>query len=232
MSPRFRNLLTHPKFWRIVGFVSSLIGTLCYAQSLISFQHVGDEKNHTLKISLYGVVSFTIIFVMLFARKGRFSKSFPLKALVGVLALMLTSLYNFVSDKDNNNKGPNERKTDVFNLISNGSFALMLLSLSKQIDLGCEGELLSFYLGCLTIQLMKINMGFVLVGAAYCYLLNILHSYADSNSDYNEASCHEGHVAIEIDNAKGEERSEQQLYSILGVEIKSDDEGNVMYYYP
>ncbi|KAJ1386245.1 Exocyst complex component Exo70 [Sesbania bispinosa] len=218
MYERFRNLLTHPKFWRIVGFVSSVIGMLCYAWSL-SFEHVG-EKYHILKISLYGVVSFTIIFVMFFARKGlgRFSKSFLLKALVGVLALMLTSLYNFFSDKDSN------QKTDVFNLISNGSFALMLLSLSKQIDLGFELELLNFYLGCLTIQLMKINLGFVLVGAAYCYLLNVLHSYSDFNQEIRTAS-NEEHVAIEIETPKVEERGGPivQLYSILGIEIKNEE---------
>ncbi|KAJ1437557.1 Exocyst complex component Exo70 [Sesbania bispinosa] len=196
---------------------------LCYAWSL-SFEHVG-EKYHILKISLYGVVSFTIIFVMFFARKGylgRFSKSFLLKALVGVLALMLTSLYNFFSDKDSN------QKTDIFNLISNGSFALMLLSLSKQIDLGFELELLNFYLGCLTIQLMKINLGFVFVGAAYCYFLNVLHSYSDFNQEIRTSS-NEEHLAIEIDTAKVEERggldNDQigKFYSILGIEIKDEE---------
>ncbi|XP_027333904.1 exocyst complex component EXO70B1-like [Abrus precatorius] len=226
MSPRFRKLLTQPKFWRSVGFVSSVIGMLCYAWALV-LDHFG-EKYHILKISLYGVVSFTVICVMLFPKVLRFTKSFLLKALVGLLALMLTSLYNFFSDKDSNTK------ICVLSLISNASFALMLLSLSKQNDLGFEPELLNFYLGCLTIQLMKVNLWFILVGATYCYFLNVLHSHSDFKLEIGRDSGHEEHVAIEIDTAMGEEREAntdhiEQLYFFLGIDIKNDDEDTVLY---
>ncbi|XP_061365070.1 exocyst complex component EXO70B1-like isoform X2 [Gastrolobium bilobum] len=223
MSAPFRNLTTQAKLWRIVGLVSSVIGMLCYAWSLSS-KNV-DGKYHVLKISLYGVVSFTIICVMLFARKVRFSNNFLLVALVEVFALMLTSLYNFFSDKDL------DKTLDVFSLISNGSFALVLLSIMKQIDLPFEAELLNFYLGCLVTQLMNINLGLVLVGAAYCYFLNVLRSYSDIELEIGTAS-HEEHVAIQIDTGKGEEREADtdhtsQLYLLLGIEIKNEE--TVMY---
>ncbi|KAK2376581.1 exocyst complex component EXO70B1 [Trifolium repens] len=52
----------------------------------------------------------------------------------------------------------------------------MSLSLSRQIQCGFEVDLMSFYLGCLILQLMKINYLLAIVGVCYSYCLIILRS--------------------------------------------------------
>ncbi|QHO27825.1 hypothetical protein DS421_7g211350 [Arachis hypogaea] len=153
--------LHHKRVWRVTGFVASVNGFLCYAMSS-SFKHLFGEWN-LLKTILYTLLSFSISTMMLFPKKCRLSKSFLLKAYVGVLVLLLTSLYSFFDDKSNNGK------PDLLSMISSASFAFMSLSLSRQIDLGFEAELLNFFLGCLTIQLTKINLMLSIVAAIFCY---------------------------------------------------------------
>ena len=189
------SLLKKPQLWRFMGFVSSVIGLICYALSS-PFKHIFGEWKFW-KILLYSLASFIICIMVLYAKKWRLSRSFMLKAHVGFLVLMLTSVYSFFCDRGVNGK------PDVLGLISCTAFAMMSFSLSRQIDMGFEVDLLNFFLGCLTIQLMKINLLLALVGAAFCYILIVLRSSLDSQQQHigTSRTTNIDHVAIEIDAA-------------------------------
>ncbi|XP_061365189.1 uncharacterized protein LOC133308569 [Gastrolobium bilobum] len=191
------NRLNQKKLWRVVGFMSSIVGLLCYALSS-SFKHLFGELNF-LKIILYTVVSFIISNMMLFLKKWKLSRSFLQKAHVGVLVLLLTSLYSFEIDKAVNGK------PDLLSLISSAAFALMSLCLSKQINLGFETDLLNFFLGCLTVQLMKINLILCIITAIFSYSLMVLYSKLGSQSEIGTLEM-DNHVIVEIDAADGVER--------------------------
>jgi len=101
-----------------------------------------------------------------------------LTAHLGVLVLLLTSLYSFASDKDL--KG----KPDLLSMISCASFALLMsFCLSRPIDLGFESDLLNFFLGILTVQLMKINLMLSILAAIFYYSIMILRSKIDSRNE-------------------------------------------------
>ncbi|RDX70803.1 WRKY transcription factor WRKY24, partial [Mucuna pruriens] len=106
---------------------------------------------------------------------------------------------SFVSDKAVSGK------PDLLSLISCGAFALMSLCLSRQIDLGFEADLLNFFLGCLTVQLMKINLMLSIFAAIFCYCFLVLRSKLDSQSQIGTIG-REDHVTVEIDVAEGGER--------------------------
>lgn len=175
-----------------MGFISSIIGLLCFAVSS-SFQHLFGEWNF-LKIIVYTILSVSMSSMILFLKKWKLSRSFLVKAHVGVLVLLLTSLYSFFSDKNVNGK------PDVLSLISCAAFALMSFCLSRQIDLGFEVDLLNFFLGCLTVQLMKINLMLSIIAAIFCYSLMVLRSKLDSQSEIGTPRM-EDHVTIEVDSA-------------------------------
>ncbi|KAK7372186.1 hypothetical protein VNO80_05557 [Phaseolus coccineus] len=196
MSVRNFNPLEQKRLCRVVGFISSVIGLICYALSS-SFNHIFGEWN-LLKIILYTMVSFSISSFMLFMKKWKRSRCFSLKVHVGVLVLLLTSFYSFVSDKSANGK-PNG-----LSLISCGAFALMSLCLSRQIDLGFGADLLNFFLGCLTVQLMEINLVLFIVAAILCYCFMILRS-KESESEIGTVAM-EDHVTIELGTADSGER--------------------------
>lgn len=187
-------MIVQKKLWRIVGFLSSVIGLICYALSS-SFNHLFGEWNF-LKIILYAVISFSISSIMLLLKKWKLSKSFMLKAHVGVLVLLITSVYSFVSDKAVNGK------PDMLSLISCFAFAFMSLCLSKEIDLGFGADLLNFFLGCLTVQLMHIHLMLSIVAAIFCYCFMFFRSKLDSQSQIGTVEV-EDHVNIEIDAEDG-----------------------------
>ncbi|XP_027333695.1 uncharacterized protein LOC113848406 [Abrus precatorius] len=194
------------KLWRVLGFLSSVIGLICYALSS-SFKHIFGEWN-LLKITLYTMVSFCISSMMLFLKTWNLSKSFLMKAHVGVLVLLLTSFYSFVYDKDENGK------PDLLSLISCGALAFMSLCLSRQIDLGFEADLLNFFLGCLTVQLMMINLMLSIVAAIFCYCLMVLRSKFESKTHVGTRRM-EDHVNIDIDAAEEVEREADDNTSVL-----------------
>ncbi|XP_004490676.1 uncharacterized protein [Cicer arietinum] len=201
-----RVIIIQKKQWRILGFFSSIIGLISYALSS-SFIHLFGEWNF-IKIIIYAMVSFTISVMMLFLKKWKLSRRFLLKAHLGVLVLLLTSLYSFVSD----NKALNG-KPDLLSLISSASFALMSFCLSRQIDLGFESDLLNFFLGCLTLQLMKINLMLSIVAAIFCYSLMVLRSKFESRPAIGNLRM-EDDVAIEIFDAEdNNNRNELKNYS-------------------
>jgi len=189
------SFLNHPLVWRLTGFISSIIGLLCYALSS-SFKHLFGDWN-LLKIFLYGIVSFITCCTVLLAKKFQLSRSLILKAHVAFLVLMLTSLYSFFYDKEVN------AKSDVLGLISCAAFALMSLSLSRQIDLGFEVDLLNFFLGCLTVQLMNFNLMLASIGGVFCYFVIVLRSSLDLQQGGGSVdSTVTDHVAIEIESVE------------------------------
>ncbi|XP_050878675.1 exocyst complex component EXO70B1 isoform X2 [Lathyrus oleraceus] len=103
-------------------------------------------------------------------RTWRDSRCLRFKAHSPFLVLVITSFYSFFSDKVLTGK------PDLYSPISYAAFALMALSLSRQIQCGFEVDLMYFYLGCLIVQLMKIKLWFAIIGACYSYCLIILRS--------------------------------------------------------
>ncbi|KAL2317414.1 hypothetical protein Fmac_031290 [Flemingia macrophylla] len=76
----------------------------------------------------------------------------------------------------------------------------MSLCLLRQIGPGFESDLLNFFLGCLTVQLMKINLKLSIIAAIFCYCFIALRFKLDSRSQIRTLGA-EDHVNIEIDAA-------------------------------
>ncbi|XP_045832142.1 uncharacterized protein LOC123923498 [Trifolium pratense] len=157
-----------PKIWRFVCFISSVVGFLCYALSS-SFNHLFGNWN-LLKISLFTVFGLLICLTILFARTSHtFGTSLPYKTHLVFLVFAISTVYSFFFDKANG-------KPDLYCLIY-VAFAIMSLCLSKQTHFGFEVDLLYFFCGCLTLQLMKIKLFLVIVGLSFSYSLIILRFY-------------------------------------------------------
>jgi hypothetical protein len=60
----------------------------------------------------------------------------------------------------------------------------MSLCLSKQTHFGFEVDLLYFFCGCLTLQLMKIKLQFFILVAGLSYAIFILHSSFSSAKEF------------------------------------------------
>ncbi|XP_028804873.1 uncharacterized protein LOC114759785 [Neltuma alba] len=196
---RIPSPLIHRKLWRFLGLFSSLVGLICYALSS-SFRQLFGEWN-SFKLIIYCVVSLCITSLFLFSQKLRLSRSFLLKVHLGFLVLMITTFYSFFSDKSVRGK------PDIFSLISCASFSLMSLSLSKHTNLGFEGDLLTFFLGCLTVQLMKVHLMLGFLAAIFCYFIIVLRSRPCPNQSQIEATQAQDHqsvsqIEMEIDSVR------------------------------
>ncbi|KAK7276066.1 hypothetical protein RIF29_17198 [Crotalaria pallida] len=176
-----------PKIRRLIGFVSAVIGLVCYALSS-SFNHLFGQWN-LFKIFLYSCFSFIICLATLFAKVWQFTTSLLFKAVMAVLVLMATSVYSFFYDKAVTGK------PDAYILISCVAFAIMFLSLSKQTRCGFQMDLSNFFLGCLIIQLMKINVLLAILGAALSYAIIIFRSSLDATP---ESEFSEDHLVVQV----------------------------------
>ncbi|KAF7833807.1 exocyst complex component EXO70B1-like [Senna tora] len=225
-SNRIRNLLIiHQQLWRILGFISSVVGLLSYAWSS-SFNNLFGEWT-PFKIFLYTLVSFIITNITLFPNNQYFikhSKSFLFKSHLSFFALLLTSFYSYLCDKsqeNNNNNGSS--KPDILGLISSAAFAFMSLCLSLlHIPLGFETDLLQFYLELFILQFVQISFKLALIGAAFCYSLIFLQSYSQHNHNScnldldQQPNSNTVEIGIGIDHTFPRDQTEQ-LYSILGI---------------
>ncbi|KAK7276045.1 hypothetical protein RIF29_17176 [Crotalaria pallida] len=203
-----------PEVCRFVGFVSAVVGLLCYALSS-SFNHLFGHWNF-LKIFIYSCFSFIIIFMTMFAKVWKFSTSSTLfKTRMAVLVLLATTVYSYFYDKAVN------QKPDAYIVISCAAFAFMSLSLSKQSQCGCEVDLLNFFLGCLTLLLMKINLWLFFVGAGFSYSLIILRSSLDATPQSGFST---DYIAIQVDS------QEVNTNSVIQVDSKhiNTDSANQM----
>ncbi|OIW04389.1 hypothetical protein TanjilG_32581 [Lupinus angustifolius] len=187
VSTHIRRWLMQTEIWRIVGFVSAVVGLLCYALSS-SFNLLFGDWNF-FKIFLYCVFSFIICFITLFAKVGQFSTSTLFKTRLAVLLSLATTVYSFFYDKALN------QKPDLYILISCAAFAVMCISLSKQTQWGCEKDLVNYFLGCLIILLMKINLWLFFIGAAFSYSLVIFSSSLDATP---QSGFSEDHIVIQV----------------------------------
>ncbi|KAK2376573.1 exocyst complex component EXO70B1 [Trifolium repens] len=192
---QIRRWLMHTKVWKFVAFVSAVVGLLCYALSS-SFNHLFGNWN-LWKIILYTIFSFIISLMILYANLWNRSRSLRFKADTAFLVLTITSVYSFFFDKVVNGK------PDAYSLISCVAFAIMSMSLSRQSQCGFEVDLLYFFLGCLTLLLMKIKLPLVFVGAGFSYSLIIIRSSFSSMNNVVENNYFglqgENSVVIEMD---------------------------------
>jgi len=176
--------VTQPMIWRCVCCVSSVVGLLCYALSS-SFNHLFGNCNF-FKVFLYSVFSFIICLAILFANKCHTSSTnLSLKAHLVFLVFIITTVYSFFFDKANG-------KPDLYSLISSAAFSIMSLSLSKITHFGFEIDLLYFFCGYLTLQLMKIKLVLVIVGASFSYTLIIFRYYLGKPRESG------GHLGLQI----------------------------------
>ncbi|CAI8615948.1 unnamed protein product [Vicia faba] len=115
--------------------------------------------------------------MIFYANIWKSSSSLRFKAHTAFLVLTITYVYSFFFDKVVNGK------PDAYSLVSCASFAIMSLSLSRRTHCGVEIDLLYFFLGCLIVQLMKISLQLLILGAGFSYSLIILHSSLSSTDD-------------------------------------------------
>ncbi|KAJ1417958.1 NB-ARC domain protein [Sesbania bispinosa] len=119
--------------WRLVGLASSVVGLLCNAWSP-SFNCLIGGWN-SFKFFLYGVLSLVLCVTILFAKQSSLSMQLVQhKTFLRFVVLMITSVYSSFYNKAVNGK------PEMFSLVSNATFALVSLSLSKLIKFGFEME--------------------------------------------------------------------------------------------
>ncbi|KAI4328143.1 hypothetical protein L6164_020525 [Bauhinia variegata] len=107
----------------------------------------------------------------------------------------------------------------MLNLISCGAFALMSMSLSRQLELGFDAGMFNFFLGCFLVTVMKMNFRLAPVAAIFCYLL------------VNFRSCSNCFLKIlgrEIERADVESGSNMEANRIHGRD-KADDNDDGMH---
>ncbi|KAK7321388.1 hypothetical protein VNO77_31991 [Canavalia gladiata] len=172
MLIQIQRWLMMPKVWRFVCFISCVIGLLCYALS--SSFNLLFGKWMWWKILLYIVFSFFIGLAFLFLKPWERSTSPRLETHMAYLVLMMTSVYSFFFDKEASGKA------DAYSLVSTAAFAIMSLGLSKLSHCGFEVDLLYFFCAFLVLQLIKVKLWLVIVGAGFTYSLFTLRSYLDT----------------------------------------------------
>ncbi|KAK7321393.1 hypothetical protein VNO77_32002 [Canavalia gladiata] len=204
MPIRILKWLMQPKVWRFVCFTSSVVGLFFYALSS-SFNHLFGKWN-LWKILIYSTFSFIICLAILFAKVWQRSPSLRFKAHMAFLVLIITSVYSFFFDRVVNGK------PDSYSLISCAAFAIMSLSLSRQTHCGIEVDLLYFFSGCLIIQLMKIKLLLVVVGACFSYTLIILRCYLDASEESDRFRVLvQDQVVIQIDSHSQETNTDNAI---------------------
>ncbi|KAK7252426.1 hypothetical protein RIF29_36352 [Crotalaria pallida] len=127
---------------------------------------------------IYSVVSSIISILMLFVQSCRWkvAKTILMKAHIGFLIVTLTSLYSYWEDRSEEGK-VEKGFGRVMNLTSTGAFALMAMSLSRQLQLGFEVGIFNFLIRCFLVTVMKMN--FKLAPFVFCYLLVNIRSFSD-----------------------------------------------------
>ncbi|XP_047154852.1 exocyst complex component EXO70B1-like [Vigna umbellata] len=185
--------LKRPKVLRLVCLASSVVGLLCYALSS-SFKYLLGNWSWW-KMLIYIVFSFIICLAVLFTPARSSSTSLRLEAHLAFLVLIITSVYSFFFD--NVVKG----KPDAYSLISCAAFATMSLGLSNLTQFGFQIDLLYFFCGGLTVQLMKIKLWLVTVGGGFTYSLLQLRHYPSYTQGENLQLLNQNHVIIQVDDS-------------------------------
>ncbi|KAK7372138.1 hypothetical protein VNO80_05508 [Phaseolus coccineus] len=202
---------------RLVCLASSIVGLICYAFS--------STFNHLLgnwiwwKMFLYIVFSFIICLAVLFSPGRSSSTSLRLEAHLSFLVLIVTSVYSFLFD--NVVKG----KPDAYSLISCAAFAIMSLGLSNLTQLGFQIDLLYFFCGFLTVQLMKIKLWLVIVGGGFSYCLLLLRYYPRDTQGQNLQLQVQNQVIIQVDDSESQmsQHADADVDSTLGTSPEDGD---------
>ncbi|KAL4395703.1 hypothetical protein HN51_000198 [Arachis hypogaea] len=148
--------LTRKEVWRFaLSIASAIVGLLFYALSSLFNDLFG--KWNALKIILYMVFSLIVLFVVWFAKQVSFLGQHR-GVRVTFLVWASTTVYSFYSDKAS--KGT----PDAYSVVSCFAFAIM------SFCCGFE-ELLYFFCGVLTAQLMKTKMLLGVMGISFSYFL-------------------------------------------------------------
>ncbi|KAL2317424.1 hypothetical protein Fmac_031300 [Flemingia macrophylla] len=173
---RIKSWLQQPKVWRFVCFVLSIIGVFLFALSSTFNDLFGQWK--WWKIFLYIVFSSTSCLAVFFTKAWPPSASLSLEARVGFSFLMVTSFYSFYFDK------LVKVKPDAYSLVSLATFAIMSVGLSRVIHFGFGVDLLYYFCGLLTVQLMKIKFWLFIVGGSFsCPLIRLCYTPLINNRD-------------------------------------------------
>ncbi|XP_057726619.1 exocyst complex component EXO70B1-like [Arachis stenosperma] len=109
--------------------------------------------------------------------------------------LTITSVYSYFSDKAM--KG----KPDAYSVTSYAAFAVTSLSLQRQSEshFGFEVDLLYFFLGCVIVRFMKIDLWLGFVGIGFSYSLIILRSSLDAPAQNRHQTFHDQqHLVVEV----------------------------------
>jgi len=193
MLSKILRWLKKPKVWRIVSLASSVVGLLCYALSS-SFKHLLGNWSWW-KMLLYILFSFIICLAVLFTPARSSSISFRLESHLAFLVLITTSVCSFLFDKMV--KG----KPDAYSVISWAAFATMSLGLSNLTQFGFQIDLLYFFCGGLTVQLMKIKLWLVTVGGGFSYLLLQLRHHPSDTDGENLRLQDQNQVIIQVNDS-------------------------------
>jgi hypothetical protein len=86
----------------------------------------------------------------------------------------------------------------VYNMVSDAAFAFMSLGLSQQSNLGFEVDLLYFFCGYLTVQLMTIKLFLIVAGGSFSYFLIMLRFYLNSPIDRRVQQDQDSALIIQI----------------------------------
>jgi len=164
---------------------------------------------------LYIVFSFIICLAVLFAPARSSSSSHRLEVHLAFLVLVTTSVYSFFWDKVV--KG----KPDAYSLISCAAFATMSLGLSNLTQFGFQIDLLYFFCGGLTVQLMKIKLWLVIVGGGFSYSLLQLRDYPRDTPEENLQLQEQNQVIIQVDDSGSVSNSSHD--STLGTSPEDED---------
>ncbi|KAL2317429.1 hypothetical protein Fmac_031305 [Flemingia macrophylla] len=182
---RIKSWLQQPKVWRFVCFVLSIIGMLCFALSSTFNDIFG--KWRRWKIFLYVIFCSIICLAVLFTKAWPPSTSLSLEVHVGFLLLMITSVYSFYFDK------LVKVNPDAYCLASFAAFAIMSVGLSRLIHFGFGVDLLYYFSGILTVQLMKIKFWLFIVGGSFSFsLIKLCYTPLINNRDIVERDVESG----------------------------------------
>lgn len=160
--------------WRVVGFLSCVVGLLCYALGPSFIRLFG--RWNPFKVVLYVVLSLAILTTILFVKQASPSTRHVQlkKTCITFVFLMIISVYSFFYDRAVSGK-PN-----IPSIISNAAFALVSVSLHRLLQFGVEMGVFSYFVSCFTIQLLTINWMLNFIAIIFGFLLFLIHSFLNS----------------------------------------------------
>ncbi|KAJ1386707.1 putative transmembrane protein [Sesbania bispinosa] len=115
----------------------------------------------------------------------------------------------------------------MFSLVSNATFALVSLSLSKLIKFGFEMGMFSYFLDCFVVQLFTINWKLILVALLFGCPLFFIHSSWDSQPEVGN----EGQAIHSSSDSEPEVDSAQVVHSPSNSEPDVGNGGQVIHSY-